>query len=386
MLALAGPKTILYDRSFKPTTMTDDEWEYQKKLGTLFIQTYDKTTGTRNLSSFNQFTMFDMSVSPTIQYFDVILSSLKETMGDIVGVPRQRKGEIVSTDQVGTYEMSLKQAALITEIRFDRHDEVEAKAFEACINLYLKYCLKDVDFIDVFNKDFTLDIKKIPKNLFDDVKIDVIIANNSEQDRLMAEMRDVAMVGLKSGAIQYDGIVKTFLESTNLVEFKNSVEYYTKEAQKLAAENAGAAEEQKAQIIERTEKLRQEYEGFWKQKELEIKSVGDQILSENNRINLQILAERNQIERDKMERDSAIEMLKISAEDKIETGALSESREARINEQKLETLKIQLEQIINTMSIKSDHEGTVMKHIEGLKKIDVEKGKAKGIKQEHLRD
>lgn len=386
MLALSGPKTILYDRSFKPTTMSDTEWEYQKKMGTLFIQTYDKATGQRNLSSFNQFTMFDMSVSPTIQYFDTILQSLKETMGDIVGVPRQRKGELVGTDQVGTYEMSIKQAALITEIRFDRHDEVEAKAFEACINLYLKYCLKDVDFIDVFNKDFSLDIKKLPKNLFDDVKIDVIIANNSEQDRLMAEMKDVAMVGLKSGTIQYDGIVKTFLESQNLIEFKNSVEYYTTEAKNLAAANAGAAEEQKAQIVERAEKLRQEYEGFWKQKELEAKAIGDQILAENNRITAQILAERNQIEREKMERDSAIKMLEISAEDKIETGLLSETREARINQQKLEALKIQLEQVINTMSIKSDKDFNVMKHIEGLKKIDVEKEKAKGMKKEHLND
>ena len=386
MFALSGPKTILYDRSFKPTNMDDDEWEYQKKLGMCYIQTYDKTTGQRNPSTFNQFSMMDMTLSPAVQYYDNVLMSIKETMGEIVGVPRQAKGQVVASDQVGTFEMSLKQTALINEIRFDKHDEVEAKAFEAAINLYLKYCLKENDFVDVINKDFSMDIKKITKNVFSDIKIEVLITNNSEQERQMSELKELAMVGLKSGTLGYDGLVKTFVESQNLVEFKNKIEYFTQKTQELQQSNLMAAEQQKGEIQAQAIKLGQEFEGFWKQKELEGQRIGQQILAKNNEILGQIQMDRNMIEREKLEKESALKMYELATEDKTETNLLAENREARVNQQKLDAMKLQLESIINMMSMEQGEKDIDRKHTHDMKKLDVEMTKAKKMNKEHLND
>ena len=386
MFALAGPKTILYDRSFKPTNMKDEEWEYQKKLGTLYIQTYDKVTGQRNPSTFNQWSMMDMTLSPSVQYYDLILQSIKETMGEVVGVPRQAKGQVVASDQVGTFEMSLKQTSLVNEIRFDKHDEVEARAFEAAINLYLKYCLKENDLVDVINKDFSMDIKKVTKNVFNDIKIEVLITNNSEQERQMSELKELAMVGLKSGTLGYDGLVKTFVESQNLVEFKNKIEYFTEKTQELQQANLMAAEQQKGDIQAQAIKLGQEFEGFWKQKELEGQQIGQQILAKNNEILGQIQADRNAIEREKLEKESALKMYELATEDKTETNLLSENREARVNQQKLDAMKLQLESIINMMSMEQGEKDLSRKHTHDMKKLDVEMTKAKKMNREHVND
>ena len=51
-------------------------------------------------------------------------------MGEIVGVPRQRQGQLVKGDLVGNTEIALEQSFLVTEIIYDEHDEIEAKALK----------------------------------------------------------------------------------------------------------------------------------------------------------------------------------------------------------------------------------------------------------------
>lgn len=382
MFALSGPKTILYDRSYKPTTMTDDEWEYQKKIGTIHIQSTD-AYGNPNRSQFNQMTMWDMTISSSVQYFDGILESIKETMGEIVGVPRQRKGQIVESDQVGTMEMSLKQAALITELRFYKHDEIEAKAFEACVNYALKYCIREDDIINVIGRDFSSDLIKVPKGIFDDVRIEAVIANNGEQQTLMGKLEDLAMIGFKSGTISYDGIVKTFVGSTNLTEFKKSVEHFTEEAKKMQQQMAGADEQQKAKLQEQAEKMRQEFEGFWKQKDYEAKQIGNRILDENNKVQAQIMAERNAIEREKLEKESALKMLDLTSRDTSEKALLEENKEARVINNELEAMKMKIELILSTLQLNLDKVKHDKDHKYDMKSLDVDlqKNKKKVMEQ-----
>jgi len=383
MLALSGPKTILYDKAFKPTTMTDPEWEYQRKIGMLHIQTTDNL-GNPIRSAFNQWNAFDLTVSSSIQYFDQILKSTEETMGNVIGVPYTRKGQVVQSDQVGTYEMSLKQAALITELRFFKHDEIESKAFEACINYALKYTIKEGDFINTIGKELSSNIYKIPKGTFDDVRIEVIIANNGEQQSLMDELKQLAMIGLKSGTISYDGIVHTIVNSDNLIEFKKNVEYYTDETKKLQQQMAGAGEQQKAQLIEKAEKMRQEYESFWKQKEYESKQLAQQIESENNKVNQQIMIERNAIERDKLEKESALKMFELTSRDTSEKGLLDENIEARKVQNEFEAIKLKLETLINTMGLKNEETQMQLNHIHNMKKVDVDIKKEKKRTMEQI--
>jgi hypothetical protein len=304
-------------------------------------------------------------------------------MGEVVGVPRARKGQVLQSDQVGTYEMSLKQAALITELRFAKHDEIEAKAFEACVNYSLKYCIKEDDIIDVIGKDFTLDMMKVPKGIFDDVRIEVVIANNGEQQQLMDELKQLAMIGLKAGTISYEGIVSTIAESTNLTEFKNKVEYFTKQTNEMQQQMAGAGEQQKAALIEQAEKMRQEFDGFWKQKEYEGKQIGNRILEENNKVQAQIMAERNAIERDKLEKESVLKMFELTSRDTSEKALLEENTEARVTQNKLEAMKMQIETLMNIMGMEQEDKMHEKDHKYDMKSLDVEvqKNKKKVMEQ-----
>ena len=118
MIALSGTKGNVIDKSQKPQDMTDAEWEYNMKMGRLYIQTKDSVTGQTINSSYNQWQSFDNTLSASVQYLNDILMRLEETAGNIIGVGRQRQGKVVPSDQVATFEMSIQQNELVTEVCF----------------------------------------------------------------------------------------------------------------------------------------------------------------------------------------------------------------------------------------------------------------------------
>lgn len=377
MLNLAGTKTIIFDRSQKPTNLPDGEWEDQKKRGTINIQT---TTANGNpiRTSFNQWSMHDLSVSPAIQYLENILLGIKETMGEIIGVPRSRMGSVVKTDQVGTMERSLERSMVITEILFYESDEVLAKALSQLLNIAIKYVYKDGGIFQYINNDLMNEVVQIKPGLFKDSVFDVHIMNNNEEATAISEMKDLLMAGYKSGNIPYIDMVGMFpVESS--AELKNKIEYFSKKAAKLNQEAQQAEGERAMQLEGQKIKLEQEFESYWKNQELKLEKASMQAENEREVAKIQILEQKNIIEANKNEVDKFLKLIELANEKESEDKAVGANLYSTNLSAQISTMQMKLNALISLERDKTQKEVQE-------KKIEVDKIKARKMNKEHVSD
>lgn len=352
MLALSGVKTILFDTAFKPSTMTDEEWEADKKKGVMNIETVGPD-GKRPQSQFNQWTMFDMSVSSSISTLDNIKENIEMTMGDIIGVPRQLKGQLVNTDQVGTYNASVKQAGLITEIRFAEHDLIEAKALTHCLNLALTYCYKDGETFGINNSDLSGEIINIPKNVLNNVRFAVLVANNTDEGQGIEDMKQLILGNWKAGQMSFSDVSELWGIKT-LTELTEKAKYMAAKAEKIrqmAVENASQAEVEKEKL---KIQLNNELLAPWKEQEAKMKEMELSIKDNLGKMNIQILAEKNAILQKQVEQEGMIKGAQIQTDRESNERAVAVNDRHLSNDEQIRLLEIQVNSLLEDARLKKD--------------------------------
>jgi hypothetical protein len=259
MLALSGAKGNVIDRSQKPGSMTDEEWEYQSKLGRLYIQTMGEDGRTIRNSSFNQWPSFDNTLSPAIQYLENFKASIKETMGEIIGISRARQGQTVASDQVGTFNQSINQSALITEILFNDHDEVERRALNHLVNIAARYCFNAETILEVPIDSLGIQAVKIPPKLFTDSFFDIVIANNTREEQNMRDLKQLALQQNAKNLMPFYQVLDIYNTET-LKDLEKKVAYFTKKSEELAAKQNSSNIEQGKQAQLEIEQFKKEYD------------------------------------------------------------------------------------------------------------------------------
>jgi len=385
MLALAGAKGNVIDISQKPPLMTDEEWEYQIKMGKLYIETVDANGRPKNIS-FNQWQSFDNTLSPAIQYLDNILMGIKELMGEIIGVSRQTLGQVVPSDQVTTFNQSINQSALITEILYYEHDEVFRRAYSLCSNLALRYCFKPKELYDIVYEDNAREIFSMPSDYFKDADIDIILVNGSKDEQNMEEFKSIAtqLYAKNGGAVQ--DLLKIFNTET-LKDLEKKIEYFDNKAKQLAAENAQSSLQQQLEIEKQKISFAKEYENQWKQMEFQIGQGKLQLDAARLEFDKQKFALESQILQQKTEQDKNLKLLELLNEDKSETSLLAENTQARQMDQKIRMLEIEMNALSNAMSLEFGEKSDMRKHFQTLKKIESDKEiRQKKMNKEHVSD
>lgn len=380
MLNLAGTKTIVFDRSQKPSTMKDDEWEEQKKLGTMYIQTTDPN-GNPIRTSFNQWGMHDLTVPPSIQYLDNMLLNIKETMGEIIGVPRQRLGNTTKTDQVGTFERSLERSMITTEILYYEYDESLAKALSYLLNISTNYIYKDGGVIQYITNDLGNNIVTIPKGVFDNTSFDIYALSNNEDVKRMKELRDILLMGYKDGQIPYYNLVTSF-NSESVSELQNKVIYFAEQAKKLNEQaqqaNINAQKDLETQKI----KLQQEFDGYWKGQEIKLENANLEVAQ----LKANIDGQYRQAEIALRGKELELKAIELQNEKESEAGVLMMNKYQTDIQARLSSMQTEINALLQLKQMARDKD-TEDKDIESKnKKIEVEKIKAKKMVKEHASD
>ena len=257
--ALAGASGVVFDLSQKPDGMTKEEWFYHMKLGRYLIQTISKT-GARKNTGYNQFSKVDQTLTQSIQYFELILQGIEQQIGALMGVPRQRMGEVQPSDQVGTFDQSNRQAMMVTEILFAEHDEVEVKALELLLNLAIQYRYKPDDIVDVTEEE--AELIRIPWDL-PDRKFAMKLLNSSKQDVDLDEIKRMSAQMTANGNLPFEFLFKIF-SIDSIKEMEGLVAEQSQKQQEIAAlqqqgtvEAEAAAEQKKIQMEQQFEQQMQ---------------------------------------------------------------------------------------------------------------------------------
>lgn len=385
--AIAGAKGQIIDKSQKPEGMSNDEWEANMAQGRMYIQTID-ASGRKVNNSFNQWNSFDNTVSSSVQYYDNVLMQIKETMGEIVGVPRQRLGELVKGDLVGNTEIALQQAHLITAMLYEEHDEVEAKALNELLMLYIKYQPIDNTFLEFNDRTEGRDIFFLEQDMFKDIDLELVVANSNKEQLNLEMFKQILQAEYSKGSISANDLAE-LIPIESITEMKKKTEYIVKRNQELAMQNHNQALQEQKEAQKEIEQFKaelqmqaQQHANIIAEKQLEIASFIAQSKAETEQQNILM---QQYIEDNKHKR----EMLKIANEDKVEMSYLQEQSRSSTVQQRLSALQIQLDAMFNALKYGLEKKGLDLENMRGLKKINSTENKVPAMpkkKPENISD
>lgn len=368
MFALAGAKGIVMDKAQKPATMNTKEWLYNRKMGVTWID-----SSRQKNARYNQFTNYDDTISPSIQYIDGMLLNLQELVHTITGVSRQSLGQVVATDQVRTNESSIRQSSLVTEILYYEADLVFAEACTGFLNV-LRIAKNDGGLVSYENKDGVLQIREIPKEVFKDSKLKMFIRENTKNLENLRELKQLAYAAFSRGNISVPQMVQV-ITNENVVELERKLEYFAEKADEILAlrsQEASEAEHQKEMMLKQFE---QEFEKYIKEQEFELKDK-----------ELQIRQFEVGLKERELEMKAGAEMLnaelkiqELDSENAIEAAYLQEQNRAARMHEDLQALQIKINAMLQMMGMDKD---IAMSN----EKNKVELTKAKSKNKEHIKD
>ena len=345
MFALAGTKTLLYDILFKPTGMSDQEFRYKKKLGDMQIESRKK--GVNQLqSSFNQWQVLDLSLSDSIQYLDKILDNLDNQMGMIMGISRQAMGQVNNEDQVGTMKMSQQSVMLITEVLYAKHDEVERRALSMLMNIARAYLWDKNVVMSYVNENSEEDILDIPANTLNMSDYEVLIANNTLEERKLTELKNYALNSYGKGLLPFTSFSQIY-SSDSMTEIKRLSEYFDEEAKRLANEGQQKERDHETDLQNQKIELMGKVQAMVQEQKQKIEALNLELQKNKNEFDQQVATQDLALRAKEVEYKKEVAEMKANAEfsgTKVMGEVKQESN--RANEQ-IKILKIKLDHVEN---------------------------------------
>lgn len=260
-ISLSGTKGTVMDKSQIPDGMSMAEWEYKKKMGTMYIDTNKKG----RTASFNQFQNYNESIDGSIQYYQGMLTYLERLCGSIMGVPPERVGMIDPNSAVGNNQQVVRQSSLTTEIKFKEHDFIKQSALERLVNCFPVSWKNGKRAAYMFNG--LQEILDIPAQLMNDARYRLSVEDGSKNKMAIDLAHSIIGSKTAAGQIPLSTAVKLInVESLTMLE--KQLQQLEEQQQKieqqniqLQAQSKGEADQQTLQVQAQLEMQKLEMEG-----------------------------------------------------------------------------------------------------------------------------
>ncbi len=332
-LALSGVKGMVMDRYQKPDGMSDEEWLYQRKLGTAWIQTVKE--GLSRQSTFNQFQSFDDTLPASVQYLVNILQHLDELASTITGVSRQRVGSVVNSDQVGTFEQSVNQSALVTEVLYHEHDKTKIAVMERAVNLCRAAWKKGKRGSFVLG-DLGQEILNIPPDTINKAEYKLFSSQNSQVEKTFNELRQMAMQFAAKGGITLGQVAKMY-SIDNVKELEKSLEEFDAMMQQRAEEQ----QQNEIQSNEKIAQMNQQYQQMVDKQSFDLKNMELQLKQMDLDMKTAQFDKANELDNKKAQSDATLEKYDIDTQASTDMAYLEQQKIEAQADYEIERLKLE---------------------------------------------
>jgi len=252
LIALSGVKGIIYDLSQMPSDMTPQELMYYFKQGLGLIETVD-SRGKAKKSSFNQFTTYDMSVSPAIQTITMVKESLNQLVAEITGVSRQQTGQVAASDQVGTSQMALQQSNVVVEYYYQTLDELTELLCTNLTNMFpYSYAEgKKGMYVVGKNRQEILHIQK------DQLKGEfrTVVNSGAKEREIMQQAKQIGQMKFQQNAISASNLID-MLDTDTMFEMRKMLKSFEDSAMEKAQQMQSQQIEQQKQAQQEVEQMK----------------------------------------------------------------------------------------------------------------------------------
>lgn len=179
---------------------------------------------------------FDLETGSYIQQHISLLEYIKMEMGEIMGISKQREGQVSNRETVGGVERSVNQSSHITEWWFMKHEDVKRRVLQCFIdtakialkgsNKKVQYILDDQD-IQTLNLDF---------NDIAEVDFGIAITSSTKTKELRETLKQLAQAFMQNGG-SFATVMDIYL-SPSLADMRRRIERAEEDKNEQQAQQA----------------------------------------------------------------------------------------------------------------------------------------------------
>lgn len=241
------------DLASVPTGWTIDKWMYYAKTQHLAVKDSFKegnvgaATGklAGNMAN-NSRGIIGNDAGNYIQQHVNLLEFIKLEMSEIIGISRQREGQVSNRETVGGVERATLQSSHITEYIFNLHNEAKKSALEAFLET-AKIALKGkkVKFQYILS-DYSLTMMEFEGDEFSENDYGLIVDNSAQTQELISKMDMLAQAALQNQLLDFSTIMKIYT-NVSMSETQRMIEKAEADRRQMMQQQA-----QQAQALEDT--------------------------------------------------------------------------------------------------------------------------------------
>ena len=262
-------KLVKLDLSLVPNSWEVDKWLYfARKDKIAVIDSFNegkigaasgKLAGGLNNASNG---VIDLDEGNTIQQYMNLLEFAKMEMSEVVGISKQREGQISNRETVGGVERATLQSSHITEWVFVTHEDVKRRVLDCFVEtakIAMKGRNKKFQYI---MPDFAQRMIEIDGDAFAESDYGIVVDGSQQSQALNQKMDALVQAALQNQMINFSTALKMFA-SCSLAEKMRMVENNEREAQQRAQQQQQAeaqAQQQQAQMNAQLEQQKLELE------------------------------------------------------------------------------------------------------------------------------
>lgn len=240
-------KLLRLDLAKIPKKWDIEKWMYYAKVNGIAVEdsfkegnigaASGKLAGALNNSSSG---VIDAEFGNSIQSQINLLEFIKMEMSEVVGINRQREGQISNRETVGGVERATLQSSHITEWLFVVHDDVKRRVLECFLEtakIAFKGRSKKFQYI---LSDNSMRIMDIDGDEFAEADYGLVVDNSQGTQELAQKLDMLAQAALQNQALSFSTIMRLY-NSSSLAEKQRLVE---RDEQAIQARNAQAQQQQ----------------------------------------------------------------------------------------------------------------------------------------------
>jgi hypothetical protein len=239
---------------------------YADAMGFAFI---DSTAEGKNNErvSFNQYQVLDMSLGQYIAAQMQLLQSIKQEWEELLGISRQRKGQITAADGAGTTESSIAQSTAMTEEIFRKFEKFEQKEMQGLLDVS-KHAYRGGKKIQYITDDYRNAWLDIEGAEYGESEFGIFAKNSTKENEKLRTMRQMAMSFAQNGT--GPGTIAEILDSDNFAHIKQLANAVEKKQEALQQQtNQMQSQIQEQQAMAEMQKLQQEQDFEAEQNQLD---------------------------------------------------------------------------------------------------------------------
>lgn len=263
LLARNWGSLIRFDLAKKPKDWNVDKWfYYAKTLGVMVENNFNegssgaalgKLAGGLNNASTG---IISDNVGNQIQQYINLLEYIKNEMSEVVGISKQREGQISNRETVGGVERATLQSSYITEWIFYQHEDLKKRVYE-CMLETAKAALKGRNKkFQYILPDGSLKLIDIDGDEFAEADYGLIVDNSSATQEFNQKLDMLAQAALQNQTLSFSTVMKLYSTASTL-EKQRYIEKNEQELQQRQQEQLQQQQQLEQQKIEQDALLQQ---------------------------------------------------------------------------------------------------------------------------------